>query len=143
MVAVACISVRIGTGHVEHAGTTESGKTVGCSSCGNKLSPGRRSAEMISDRCLGANGEVLVKGVAENLLPTPQAGGLSRSGPPIAAPGTGNRHIDLLCYLRPGQALVTKLHDLLCGSRMSGSTAATHRDAGTTKLMAYRGRRDA
>jgi hypothetical protein len=59
---------------------------------------------------------------------------------PVAAPGTGNRHIDLLCHLRPGQALVAKLKDLLRGGRMSGSTAPTHGDARTTKLMAHRGR---
>jgi hypothetical protein len=50
---------------------------------------------------------------------------------------------DLLCYLRPGQALVAKPKDLLLGSRMSGSTASTHAEAGTTKLMAHCRRRDA
>jgi hypothetical protein len=35
--------------------------------------------------------------------------------------------------------LVAKLKDLLRGSRMSGSTAPTHCDAGTTKLLAHRG----
>ena len=133
----------IGARHVEHAGTTEGGETVGGSSCGSQLSPGGGSAEMISDGCSDANRKVLVKGVGENLLPTAQAWGLWRPGPPVAAPGTGNRHIDLLCYLRPGQALVTQLKDLLCGGGMSGSTAPTHGDAGTTKLLAHRGRRDA
>ena len=98
---------------------------------------------MISDGCPDANRKVLVKGVGENLLPTAQAWGLRRQGPPVAAPGTGNSHADLLCYLRPGQALVAKLKDLLRGSRMSGSTTPTHGDAGTTKLMAHCRRRDA
>jgi hypothetical protein len=61
----------------------------------------------------------------------------------LAAPSTGNRHTDLLCYLRPGQALVAKLKDLLRGSWMSGSTAPTHGDAGATKVMAHCRRRDA
>ena len=128
---------------MEHAGTTEGGETVGGSSGSSQLSPGGGSTEMISDGCPDANRKVLVKCVGENLLPTAQAWGLWRPGPPVAAPGTGNRHTDLLCYLRPGQALVTKLKDLLRGSRMSGSTAPTHGDAGTAKLMAHRGRRDA
>jgi hypothetical protein len=62
---------------------------------------------------------------------------------PVAAPGTGNSHIDLFCYLIPGQALVAKLQDLLRGSRMSEGTAPTHGDAGTTKVMAHCRRRDA
>jgi hypothetical protein len=40
MVAIARIGVLIGSRHVEHAGPTEGGETVGSSSCGNKLSPG-------------------------------------------------------------------------------------------------------
>ena len=132
IVAVACIGVRIGARHVKHAGTTEGGETVGGSSCGSELSPGGGSAEMISDGCSDANRKVLVKGVGENLLPTAQAWGLWRPGPPVAAPGTGNSHIDLFCHLSPGQALVTQLQDLLCGGGMSGRTAATHGDAGTS-----------
>ena len=141
IVAIACIGVRIGARHVKHTGTTEGGETVGGSSCGSELSPGGGSTEMISDGCTDANRKVLVKGVGENLLPTAQAWGLWRPGPPVAAPGTGNRHIDLLCHLIPGQALVTKLQDLLCGGGMSGRTAATHGDAGPTKLLADRGPR--
>ena len=99
---------------------------MGGPSGSSQLSPGGRSTEMISDGCSDANRKVLVKGVGENLLPTAQTWGLWRPGPPVAAPGTGNRHIDLLCYLWPGQALVTKLKDLLRGGRMSRSTAATH-----------------
>ena len=137
IVAVACIVVAIGARHMEHAGTTEGGETVGGSSCGSQLSPGGRSAEMISDGRPDANRKVLVKCVGENLLPTAQAWGLGRPGPPVAAPGAGNRHTDLFCYLWPGQALVTKLQDLLCGRGMSGS-AATHRDAGTLELLADR-----
>ena len=79
---------------------------MGGSSCGSQLSPGGGSIEMISDRCLDANGKVLVKRVGEHPLPTTQAWGLWRPGPPVAAPGAGDRHIDLLCYLWPGQALV-------------------------------------
>ena len=85
---------------------------------------------MISDGRFDANREVLVKGVGENLLPTAQAWGLGRPGPPVAAPGAGDRHIDLLCYLWPGQALVTKIHDLLCRGGMSRRPATTHGDAG-------------
>jgi hypothetical protein len=119
------------------------GETVGRSSGGNQLSPRRRSAEMISDGCTNANGEVLVKCVGEHLLPTAQAWGPWRPGSPVPAPGTGNRHIDLLCYLWPGHALLPELKDLLCGRRICGSTAPTHGDASTAKLMAHRGRRDA
>ena len=139
IVAITCIGVRIGARHMEHAGTTEGGETVGGSSCSSQLSPGGRSAEMISDGRSDANRKVLIKCVGENLLPTAQAWGLWRPGPPVAAPGTGNRHIDLLCYLWPGQALITKLKDLLCGGGMSGRTAATHSDAGAAKLMAHGG----
>lgn len=51
------------------------------------------------------------------------------------APGTGNRHIDLLCYLRPGQALVTQLQNLLCGGRMSRRSTATRGDTGALELI--------
>jgi hypothetical protein len=141
--AVACIGGAIGTRRMEHAGPTQGGETVGGSSCGGQLSPGGGSAEMISDSRPDADRKVLVKCVGENLLPTAQAWGPWAPGPPVAAPGTGNRHTDLLCYLWPGQALVAKLNDLLRGSRMSGSTAPTHGDAGTAKLLAHSGRRDA
>ena len=93
---------------------------------------------MISDRCPDANRKVLIKSVGEHLLPTAQAGGLWRPSPPVAAPSAGNRHIDLLCYLWPGQALVTKLKDLLRGGRMTRCTAATQRDAGPLELLADR-----
>jgi hypothetical protein len=49
MVAIACIVVAIGARHMEHAGTTDSSKTMGGPSCGSQLSTGGRSAEMISD----------------------------------------------------------------------------------------------
>jgi hypothetical protein len=45
---------------MEHVGTTDGGQTVGGSSCGGELSPGRGSAEMISDHCSDANCEILV-----------------------------------------------------------------------------------
>jgi hypothetical protein len=89
---------------MEDPGTTEGGETVGGSSCSSQLGTGGRSAEMISDGCPNTNRKVLVKCVDENLLPTAQAGGLWRPSPPVAAPGAGNRHIDLLCYLWPTQA---------------------------------------
>ena len=71
---------------------------------------------MISDGGTDTNGKVLVKCVGENLLPTAQAWGLWRPGPPVTAPDTGNRHIDLFCHLIPGQALVMQHPDLLGGS---------------------------
>ena len=74
---------------------------------------------MISNGGSDTKGQVLVECVGENLLPTPQAWGPRAQSPPVAAPGTRNRHADLLCYLRPGRALVAKLKDLLRGSRMS------------------------
>jgi hypothetical protein len=64
---------------------------------------------MINASRSDANGYVLVKCIDEHLLPTAQAGGLWRPGPPIAAPYTGNRHIDPFCYFIPGQALVMQL----------------------------------
>jgi hypothetical protein len=70
--AIACIGVRTTTRHVEDTGTTEGGETVGGSSCGSQLSPGKGSTEMISNGCPDANGKVLVKGVGEHLLPTAQ-----------------------------------------------------------------------
>jgi hypothetical protein len=63
IVAVACIVVRIRTRHVEHAGPTEGGETVGRASCGSELSTGGHSAEIISDGCTTANRKVLVKRV--------------------------------------------------------------------------------
>jgi hypothetical protein len=68
--AVACIGVAIGTRHMKRASTTEGDQTVGGTSCGGELSPGGRSAQMISDGCSDANSKVLVKRVGENLLPT-------------------------------------------------------------------------
>jgi hypothetical protein len=95
---------------------------VGGSSSGGEFSPGGRSAEMISDRCAYANGKVLMKSIRENLLPTTQVWRLWMPRPLVAAPGTGNRHIDLVCHLIPGQALITKLDDLIRGGWMSWRT---------------------
>ena len=53
----------------------------------------------------------------------------------MAAPGTGNCHIDLLGHFTPGQAVVMQLHDLFCGGGMRTS-AATHGDAGPLELLA-------
>jgi hypothetical protein len=60
------------------------------------------------------------------------------AGRPIAAPDTGNGHIDLFGYLIPGQALVTQFQDLFCGGTMSGRTARMHADAGTLELLGDR-----
>jgi hypothetical protein len=136
IVAVASIGVGIGARHVQHAGTAEGGETVGGSSCGGEFSSGRRSTKVISDSCSYADCKVLIKRVGEYLLPSAQTWGLWRPGPPVAAPRAGNRHINLLGHLIPGQALVAQLQDLLCGSGM-GRSAAAHGDAGSAKLMAY------
>jgi hypothetical protein len=58
--AVACIGVRIRTRHVEHASPSESGETVGGSSCGGELSSGEGSTKMISDSSSYAYRYVLV-----------------------------------------------------------------------------------
>ena len=86
--------------------------------------------------------KVLVKGVGEHLLPTAQAWGPRRPGSPVAAPGAGDRHIDLFGYLWPGQAVVMHLHDLLCWGGVS-RPAATRGEAGAMELLAHRGRREA
>jgi hypothetical protein len=132
MVPVACIGAR----HVKHVGTTEGGETVGGSSCGGELSTCGGSTEMISDGRSDADRKMLINCIGENLLPSAQAWKLRRPGPPVAAPGTGNSHADLLCYLIPGQASVTQLPDPLCGGRMSGRTARTHLYAGALELLA-------
>jgi hypothetical protein len=44
----------------------------------------------------------------------------SCGGATRAAPCTRNSHVDLFGHLSPGQALVTELKDLLCGSGTSG-----------------------
>jgi hypothetical protein len=66
-----------------------------------------------------------------------------RSGPPVAAPGAGDRHVDPLGHLTPGEALITKLHDLIGGGGMSGRTCPTHCDSSPTQLITDRGLRDA
>jgi hypothetical protein len=77
-----------------------------CGSSGSiQLRPRGGPSEMISDGCTDTNRKVLVEGVGENLLPTAQTWGFGRPCLPVAAPCTGNRHIDLFCDLRPGQAL--------------------------------------
>ena len=52
--------IRVGARHVKHAGTTESGETLGGSSCRDELSSGGGSTKMISDGCPYANRKVLV-----------------------------------------------------------------------------------
>jgi hypothetical protein len=93
---------------------------------------------MINDGRSDPNGMVLVKGVSKNLLPTAQWWRLCRPSPAVAAPGTRSGHADLFCHLTPGQALIMKLQDLLCGGGMSGRGAATHGDAGALELFADR-----
>jgi hypothetical protein len=93
---------------------------------------------MISDGCTYANRKVLIKGVDEYLLPTAQAWGLRRPGPPVAAPSTRNRHVDLPGHLVPGQAVVPELKDLLRRRGMCGRTARTHGDASPLELLADR-----
>jgi hypothetical protein len=93
---------------------------------------------MISDRRADADRKVLVKGLGENLLPTTQAWRPRRPGPPVAAPGTGHSHTNLLCYLGPGQTPVTEIQDLLCRRGMCGRTPRMHGDAGTLELLADR-----
>jgi hypothetical protein len=115
IVAITHSAICIGARHVLELDTTDDGD-YGGSSC---------------RECVG-----------EHLLPTPQSWGFGRPGPPVPAPCTGNRHPDLFCHLTPGQALVTEFPDLLCGRRVSRSTAATHGDSCAAKLMAHRGRRD-
>ena len=143
IVAVTFIVVGIGAGHMEHPGTTQRGETVGGSSCAGKFSSGGLSTKVIGNGCSYANGKVLVEGVGENLLPSAQSGRLWRPGPAVAAPGAGNRHIDLFGHVIPGQALVAQLQDLLGGGGISGWTGATHSDPGTTELIADRGRGEA
>jgi hypothetical protein len=58
--AVACIVVCIGAWHMKHTGTTESGKTMGGSSCGGELSSAGSSTKMISDGSTDADRKVLV-----------------------------------------------------------------------------------
>jgi hypothetical protein len=53
----------------------------------------------------------------------------------VAAPGTGNCHIDLLGHFTPGQAVVMQLHDLLGGGGVSRH-AATRGEAGAMELLA-------
>jgi hypothetical protein len=45
---------------MQHSGTTESGETMGGSSCGSEFRPRGGSAEMINDGCSDANREILV-----------------------------------------------------------------------------------
>jgi hypothetical protein len=141
ILAITYIGVRLGR-HVKHASKTEGGETVGCPSSSSELSPGRGSTEMISGHRSDANGKVLLKCVGESLLPPAESRGLGRPGPPVAAPGTGNSHVNLFCYIVPSQTLVTKLQDLLCRGRVRRS-AATHGDAGLAKLLADRAQMNA
>jgi hypothetical protein len=121
-----------------HAGTTGGSETVRSSSGSGELGSVWRSAEMINDGCSDANRQVVVKGDGEHLLPTAQAWTLGWPCPPIAAPGTGDSHIDPFCHLIPGQTLITEVQDLLGGGGMSGRRARTHGDAYLLELLADR-----
>jgi hypothetical protein len=48
---IARVGVSFGAGHVQHAGTTEGGQTMGGSPCGGELSPRGSPSKMISDGC--------------------------------------------------------------------------------------------
>jgi hypothetical protein len=58
--------------------------------------------------------------------------------PAVAAPHTGNSHVDLFCYLVPAQALIPQLQDLLRGGWMRGRTDRTDADAGPLEMLADR-----
>jgi hypothetical protein len=100
-------------------GAAEGGETMGGSSRG-ELSSSGRSTEMINDGRSDADRQVLIKGVGKHLLPTAQACRLRRPGPAVAAPDTGNRHIDLFCDLGPAQVLIAKLQDPIRGGAVCG-----------------------
>jgi hypothetical protein len=134
---IAGLVIGIGAWQVQHAGTTLRGQTVGGSSCSGQFGPGRAPAEMISDGCAYANGEVLIKGVGEHLLPTAQSCAVWWLSLTVAAPGTRASHAYVFCDLRPGQASVTQLQDLIGGGGMSGS-AARQGETGTLELLADR-----
>jgi hypothetical protein len=87
---------------------------------------------MINDGRSDHNRKVLVESVGKNLLPTAKPWRPWQPGPLVAAPGTGNGHVDPFCHLIPGQALVTQLQYLLCRGGMSGRSAVTHGHPGAT-----------
>jgi len=64
-------------------------------------------------------------------------------GPPVAAPCAGDRHVGPLGHLTPGEALITKLNDLIGGGGMSGRACLTHCDSSPMQLITDRGLRDA
>jgi hypothetical protein len=130
IVAITCMIVGMGTRHVQHLGTTQSGQTVGGSSGSGELGSGWGSTEMISNGCTDPNGKVLIKRISKHLLSALLAG-LSGSGSrhrtpsyrPVVPPHSRSGH---------GQ----QLHDLLCGSGMRRRTAATHADTKALELLA-------
>jgi hypothetical protein len=141
IVAIARIIVSICARNVQHACKAQLGEAVRGSNthpCCGELRPGGCSTEMINHCRSNANRKVLVKGVGEHLLPTAQVLWLWWPVPALTAPGTGNRHIDLFCYLIPGQTLITEVQDLLGGGGMSGRRARTHGDAYLLELLADR-----
>jgi hypothetical protein len=124
---------------MKHAGTAKGCEAVGGSSGSSEFSPGGGTTEMISHGCTDTNRKVLIKRVGENLLPPAQPWGLGRLCLPVAAPGPRAGHTYLFCDLFPGQVLITKLQDLLCGGGVSRRAAATHGHTGFAKLIAHRG----
>jgi hypothetical protein len=139
MGAIACIVVGIGAGHMEDAGTTLRGVTVGGSSRGVELSSAGGSSEMIGDGCTDANCKVLVESVSKDLLPSAQPRRLRRLSPSVAAPSAGDSHPYLFCHLIPGESLVAQLQDLLCGGAVCPRAAATQGDTRALKMLADRG----
>ena len=82
---------------------------------------------MISDGCSDANGKVLVKHVSEHLQPTARGGEFA--GTSGAAPGTGNRHIDMLGRPAPGQAWSRSSRICCVEAGCDERSTATHRNA--------------
>jgi hypothetical protein len=79
MAAIARICVRLGARHMEHAGPTEGGETVGSSSGGGEFSPGRGLGRHDHRRPLGPQSQGSDQGrqlapAANGLIPTALAG---------------------------------------------------------------------
>jgi hypothetical protein len=99
---------------VKDPGVAKTSETIGRSPGSCEFGSGGDATEMINDGSPDTNGKVLVEGVGEHLLPTAQAWGVGLLRPSVAAPGTGDGHIDLFWPPDSSYASVTKLQDLLC-----------------------------
>ena len=115
IVAVACIGLPIGARHVEHACMTQRSETVGGSSGGSQLSPGRGSAEMINDGGPDANRQGSHQGRRREPAASGPSVGTSAAGPsgsdsmhqsesyrPVRRPRSSSR----LGHGAPGSALL-------------------------------------